>query len=163
MTKLLHNFLLDGILIQSATKSYGKILCHWPFLPDWECLQSPLHHLYSYSLVAYTRWFVIASMLLCFWLESKLIHLLFIREAMWQLDLGPGEEASAVDFIVKAYVCLAKSNSVLIDLKVSVEDWTNMDQIVLEICKRFQMLYSFIFVTARGCYCQYWTWHICKA
>jgi hypothetical protein len=53
MTALLHGLLIDGILTPTAQKSYGQVLRLCPFPPDWERLQSPIHHLRSYSLATH--------------------------------------------------------------------------------------------------------------
>jgi hypothetical protein len=143
MTALLHGLLVDGILTPTAQKSYGRVLRLWPFPPDWERLQSPIHHLRSYSLAAHARWSVIAPTLLRSWLEPEHVHPLFMREAMRKLGAVTGEEERVVDLIVKAFASLAKSNSVLMGLKISAEDRANMGDIIRQTRIRYQQLCSF--------------------
>jgi hypothetical protein len=144
MTALLHGLLLDGILTSAAQKSYGRVLRLWPFPPGWERLQSPIHHLRSYSLAAHARWSIIAPTLLRSWLEPEHVHPLFMREAMRQLaGAETGEEERVVNFIVKAFASLAKSNSVLMGLKISAKDRANMSDIIRQTRVRYQQLCSF--------------------
>jgi hypothetical protein len=143
MTALLHSLLLDGILTATAQKSYGRVLRLWPFPPGWERLQSPIHHLRSYSLAAHARWSIIAPALLRSWLEPEHIHPLFMQEAMKQLGTAAGEEEQVVNFIVKAFASLAKSNSVLMGLKISANDRASIDDIIRQTRIQFQRLCAF--------------------
>jgi hypothetical protein len=62
---------------------------------------------------------------------------------MRQLGAVTGEEERVVDFIVKAFASLAKSNSVLMGLKISAKDRANMDDIIRQTRIRYQQLCSF--------------------
>jgi hypothetical protein len=53
-----------------------------------------------------------------------------MREAMRQLGIITGEEEWVVDFIVRAFASLAKSNSVLMGLKISTKDRANMGDVI---------------------------------
>jgi hypothetical protein len=71
-----------------------------------------------------------------------------MREAMRQLGAVTGEEERVVDLIVKAFASLAKSNSVLMGLKISTEDRANMGDIIRHTRIRYQQLCSF---TSQSC------------
>jgi len=62
---------------------------------------------------------------------------------MRQLGVVTGEEERVVDFIVKAFASLAKSNSVLMGLKISAKDRTNIGDIIRQTRIRYQQLCSF--------------------
>jgi hypothetical protein len=73
------------------------------------------------------------------WLESKHIHQLFNRLAMRVLQTPE----AVVDYVVSSFACLAKSNSVLMGLKVSTEDRLALDDIARETRVRYQALCGF--------------------
>jgi len=139
MTELMHRLLLDGILTGVSQKQYGRELRVWSFPAGWERLMSPLHHLRSYSLAAHARWSVIVPTLLRSWLEPKHIHQLFMRSAKTMLLT----DQDVVDYIVSSFACLAKSNSVLMGLKMTAEDRLALDDIVRRTRVRYQQLCSF--------------------
>jgi hypothetical protein len=67
-----------------------------------------------------------------YWLTSASL------KCMRQLGAVTGEEERVVDFIVKAFASLAKSNSVLMGLKISDNDRANMDDIIRQTRIRYQ-------------------------
>ncbi|SMR62465.1 unnamed protein product [Zymoseptoria tritici ST99CH_1E4] len=50
VTKLMHSVLLDAILTEQAKRQYGELLKVFQFPPDCPRVQSPIHHLKSFSL-----------------------------------------------------------------------------------------------------------------
>ena len=46
----------DSILTGPAARLYAETLRRFPFPPGWPRLQSPIHHLKSYSLSDHARW-----------------------------------------------------------------------------------------------------------
>lgn len=53
--KRLHHLLLEAILIPAAIDSYATALREWSFAPGFARLQSPIHHLKSYSLSEHAK------------------------------------------------------------------------------------------------------------
>lgn len=139
MTGLMHGLLLDGIMTGTSQKEYARQLRLWPFPPGWERLMSPIHHLRSYSLAAHARWSVIAPALLRSWLEPRYIHQHFMRSAKRVLQT----DQDVVDYVVSSFACLAKSNSVLMGLKMSADDRLALDDIVRATRVRYQQLCGF--------------------
>ncbi|KAL7818066.1 hypothetical protein V8C44DRAFT_211757 [Trichoderma aethiopicum] len=138
MSELMHGLLMDRILNNTGSKAYTKELRYWPFPPGWERLQSPLHHLRSYSLAAHARWSVIVPGLLRRWLEPGHIHPLFMKEALSHLTTQ--DPVAVVNFVVKGFAKLAKSNSVLMGLKVAQSDRQSMTTIIRETRQHYQQL-----------------------
>lgn len=137
----MHGLLMNGILTETGKKDYARELRTWPFPPGWERLQSPIHHLRSYSLAADARWSIIMPDLLRGWLEPHYIHPKFMAEAHTRLDADSDEVV--VGFIVKAYAMIAKSNSVLVGLNISKPDRDNMLDIVIGARRMYQRLCQF--------------------
>jgi hypothetical protein len=139
ITELMHTLLLGGILSEAGKEAYARNLRTWPFPPGWGRLQSPLHHLKSYSLASHARWSVIVPTLLRSWLRPRHIHKIFLAEGKKQL----GTENDVVEFIVRSFARLAKSNSVLMGLKVSADDRMNLGEIVRAARLAYQQLCQF--------------------
>ena len=59
LSNLLHVLLCDGILTNTAKVEYARALRVWPFPPGANRLQSPIHHLSSYSMSDHARWAMI--------------------------------------------------------------------------------------------------------
>ncbi|KAI1753016.1 hypothetical protein F4782DRAFT_95579 [Xylaria castorea] len=140
MSELMHTLLIDGILADRGKSAYTRQLRVWPFPPGWERLQSPLHHLRSYSLSAHARWSVIIPGMLRSWLKPEFIHRQFLAEGCKRLN---APEQGVVDYIVAAYAKLAKSNSVLMGLKISAEDRAQIGTYVRNTRETYQQLCLF--------------------
>ncbi|KAI8171048.1 hypothetical protein KHU50_005759 [Colletotrichum sp. SAR 10_65] len=136
MSELMHNTLLDRVLSESGRLAYNEKLRYWPMPVGWEGLQSPIRHLKSYSLAAHARWSIIIPCLLRSWLKPSHLHKLFLEEGQRRL----GNDGAVIDFVVRSYATLAKSNSVLMSLKVSAEDRANVVGIIRATRLRYQML-----------------------
>ena len=132
--KLMHEMLLQGILTVSGAKSYARCLRQFPFPKGWGRLQSPLHHLKSYSFSDQARWCVIVPGLLRVWLERSLIQPHFFAAAL-------AHTKDPVGFIVSSYAAFAKSTSLLVSDHIDIRaDRDNLDAIVTTGREAFQQL-----------------------
>lgn len=136
LTNLMHILLKDGILKPESREEYALALRVWKFPPNAKRLQSPLHHLGSYSLSEHAIWSVTAPPFLRHWLRKRHIKELFIQN----LTIKYPEMGSAVDMVVKTCAAIAKSNSVLMSWSVSSADRENTQEIVYEARKMFNQL-----------------------
>jgi hypothetical protein len=103
-SKQLHELLVETILSAAGSRSYAITLRRFPFPPSWPRLQSPLHHLKSYSLSDHARWSCIIPGLLRCWLQETHVQPHFFRA----IQNTGGDPIST---IVKAFAAVARSNS----------------------------------------------------
>lgn len=103
---------------------------------QWQRLQSPLHHLQSHSLASHAGWSIIVPGLLRRSMKPGHIHHLFLREVLTHIKSQDPKDV--VNFIVVAFAKLAKSNSVLMGLKVSHDDRLKRIDIILDARRRYQ-------------------------
>jgi hypothetical protein len=127
--------LRDSILTKLARQEYAAVLRSWPFPPGCQRLQSPLHHLASYSLSDHARWSIIIPALLRHWLRETHIQPFFADQAR--------QNGDPVNLIVATCAAIAKSNSVLMGRKISYTDRQNMDQIIRKARLMFSQLCNF--------------------
>ena len=111
-----HDTLIQAFLTKPASKEYNTHLRTFPFPPTWARLQSPLHHLKSYSLSDHARWSIIVPVLLRQWLKPHHVQPHFATAV-----LADGDH-NAVDFVIGCYAAFAKSNSVLMGSQITQED-----------------------------------------
>jgi hypothetical protein len=81
ISRMMHELLIQGILTPTATKAYGRRLRQFPFPKGWGRLQSPVHHLKSYSLSDHARWAAIIPGLLRTWLTEGRMQSHFFHAA----------------------------------------------------------------------------------
>jgi len=137
MTQLMHNLLIKAILTSAGVKQYAQMLRTWKFPAGWNRLQSPVHYLGSYNLSAHARWSIIIPGLLNFWLEEKYVNTKFGNNSALHDALEGG---SVVNYVVRAFAALAKSNSVLMGSRISAEDRQNMREIITRARAMYQQL-----------------------
>ena len=145
MTKQLHLLLIETILTTAAGKLYNKQLRQWPFPPGYARLQSPVHHLKSYSLAEHARWSIIIPTLLRMWLRKEHIQPLFMHKlkAVLKSPLDTrGADNNAVDTIVRCFAALARSNSVLMADKLTRQERTNLTFTIQSFRYQYQQLLS---------------------
>jgi len=135
LSNLMHFMLRDSILTKLARQEYAAVLRSWPFPPGCQRLQSPLHHLASYSLSDHARWSIIIPALLRHWLRETHVQPFFADQARQYGD--------PVNLIVATCAAIAKSNSVLMGRKISYTDRQNMDQIIRKARLMFSQLCNF--------------------
>jgi hypothetical protein len=133
LASLSHEMFVQAVLTTAAGKEYNNFLRSFPFPPGWARLQSPLHHLRSYSLSEHARWAIIIPVLLRKFLKEGHMKKHFV-EAVKAMGETP------VEFVVSCYAALAKSSSILMGYHISIADRQNMDNIVREGRRRFQEL-----------------------
>jgi len=132
--RLMHEILIQAVLTTQALKSYVRTLRMFPFPKGWGRLQSPLHHLKSYSLSDHARWSIIIPGLLRSWLTERHIQPFFFNAAR-------SHTRDPVGFIVSTYAAAAKSTSLLVSDRIeSEDDRLNLHAIILRARQRFQQL-----------------------
>ena len=145
LCKQLHQLLLEAILTAQATEQYATAMKQWPFAPGFPRLQSPVHHLKSYSLSDHARWIVVIPGLLRCWLEER--HLQPHYRIAMQRRLVNDEHAFTVtEMIVRVFGFVARSTSLLMTAELK-----GRDQLLNTIKKarsEFQMLLSVAAVAA---------------
>lgn len=137
LSGMMHMLLRDGLLAPNCRGEYAVQLRSWKFPPGWQRLQSPIHHLASYTLSEHARWSIVVPGLLRHWLRRFHLNPVFV---------GNFERRSAedpADYIVRACAMIAKSNSVLMGRQVSQEDRANMADIIFTARSRFNQLCHF--------------------
>lgn len=135
IANLMHFLLRDGILTKTARVEYASVLRGWPFPPGAPRLQSPTHHLGSYSMSDHGRWTIIIPALLRDWLEEKHLMPRFVAQIQQNQP-----DASPVDVVVSTTAAIAKSNSVLMGRKMSDVDRKNMGAIIRRARTMFNQL-----------------------
>jgi hypothetical protein len=133
LSKQMHELLVEAILSVSAAKLYAAKLSKFPFPPGWGRLQSPLHHLKSYSLSDHARWSIIVPCLLRLWLRKEHLHPLFFAAAA-------KHTTDPVAYVVSSFAAVAKSNSVLMGDKISPINRINLLDIVKHARLQYQTL-----------------------
>ena len=134
ITKQLHMLLMTAILTSKRQKSYAEQLHLFKYSSGWDCLQSFIHHLGSYSLQKHRQWSVIVPALLCCWLREEYIQSLFENSMLrvFQTD------TFSVNVIVISFTAIAKSNILLMSDSMTTEDWRSFSDTV----KAAQMLWQ---------------------
>lgn len=120
---LMHFLLRDGILKKDARIAYAAVLRTWPFPPGSQRLQSPVHHLASYSLSDHARWSVTVPALLRHWLKEEHMLPKFVNTVHENND-------DPVAIVVATVAAIAKSNSALMAQKLTAAYRRDMDAIV---------------------------------
>lgn len=131
---MLYNLLLDSVLIPKGSKDYTKTLRTFPFLPSQPRIQGLLYYLKSYSISEHVRQSVVILMLLRYWLRKKHLRLYLLRVLEGNSITDP------IGYIVSQFVGIARSNSVLISLSISVADREDMYIIVYSYRANLQQL-----------------------
>ena len=131
ISSLAHEMLIQAILTKAASKEYTLELQKFPCPPGWARLQSPLHHLKSYSLSDHVRWSIIAPILLRVWLRKSHFQKHF---------LDATKDQDSVAFVVSCYAAFAKSNSILMGNYITQEDRARMEDTIKLGRTQFQAL-----------------------
>ena len=140
MTKLLHAFLVEAILHDNKSRHlYTSQLQRFPSPPGWNRLQSPLHHLGSYTLSEHARWSIIAPPLLRIWLREEHISPFFLL-GMQKEFAEELVERSPVDIIVSCFAANAKSNSLLMHTHMTSKDRQDFAILIFRSRTLFQRL-----------------------
>ena len=146
-SKRLHELLIEGILSPKAVKLYASFLrTTFPFPPTFARLQSPVHHLKSYSLSDHAQWSIVIPILLACWLRDFHIQPLFLkcfRELLITdglLPFGSDNNTVVISWVIRSYALAAKSNSILMTDETKASDSENLVDIVKEGRKAFQRL-----------------------
>jgi len=142
ISRLMHELLMDAILTPNASREYHAQLRVFPFPPGFAKLQSPIHHLKSYSLSDHARWSIIIAPLLRCWLEISHIKPLYVaalREKLQQ-RVADVTDIAVVNSVVECFAALAKNNSILMASYISAQDRENMIPIIIKCRQMFQSL-----------------------
>lgn len=126
ITKQLHELLMNEILTTKSQQEYANRLRNFCYPSNWGRLQSPMHHLGSYSLQEHTRWSVISPVLLRVWLRAHHVRPLFLRgiEKAWKGHIPGGQ--SPINFIVALFAAVGRSNAILMSDSISNADQTQI-------------------------------------
>ena len=133
LSRRMHALLVEAILSPVGAKIYAAYLRLFPFPQTWPRLQSPTHHLKSYSLSDHGRWSCIIPGLLRCWLRGKYIQPHFLQ----RLQLNGRDPLQT---IVAAYGAMARSNTLLMSDSIATSDRANFEAIVKEGRKQYQLL-----------------------
>ena len=112
MCKQAHQLLLETVLTPTGINLYATVLRRWPFAPGFARLQSPIHHLKSYSLSEHARWIVVIPALLRCWLRDNFVHPYFLTAGQQYL-MRYRINLTVSDYITKVFALIAKSTSLL--------------------------------------------------
>ncbi|TFB02594.1 hypothetical protein CCMA1212_005569 [Trichoderma ghanense] len=139
LTHLMHAALLD-LLNADAREEYTRLLRQWPFPSGWGRLQSPVHHLESYTLAEHARWPVVVPCLLRSWLQRSHMHGFVFDEFVRYISPEAVDEQQVLDTVVSLFAKVAKSNSVLMGTNVSRSDRARMRDIIIDAREGFRLL-----------------------
>ncbi|KAL9036395.1 MAG: hypothetical protein Q9180_004325 [Flavoplaca navasiana] len=137
LCKQLHQLLLDAILSPSAVELYAGVLRRWPFAPGFARVQSPIHHLKSYSLSEHARWIVVVPALLRCWLRPQHLQPLYLNSMQEAVD-ARNDGFTATNSIVRAFSYMARSTSLLMTDRLT--ERSKLLSIVKRARGEFQML-----------------------
>ena len=118
--KQLHHLLIDAILTPTASREYAIVLRSWPFAPGFARIQSPIHHLKSYSLSEHARWIVIIPGLLRCWLAEEHMRDAFLSALRAHLMRNDGVTVTGT--IVRTFASVARSTSLLMTDELKERD-----------------------------------------
>ena len=145
----LHHLLLEAILTTTATQSYATAIRQWPFAPGFARIQSPIHHLKSYSLSEHARWIVVVPALLRCWLQKQHLQPFYFNALQAHLVLTQSR-FTATETIVRVFGFVAKSTSLLMTDKLKVKGREQLLDVVKKARSEFQILLSVAAVTANA-------------
>jgi hypothetical protein len=142
LSRIMHNLLLDTILIKAAGREYAAKLRCFPFPPSWPRVQGPLHHLKSHRLSEHARWSIVVPLILRLWLRERHVqpYLLAILNKRVHDGLSSLEP---VDQIVECFAAAATSNCILMGDSISPEDRASLDAIITDHRLKLQALLQF--------------------
>lgn len=122
ITKQLHLLLMNAILTIPSQREYADQLRKFRYPSGWGRLQSPLHHLGSYSLQEHARWSIIVPGFLRLWLCTRHVQPLFLKsiEKAWKGRIPGGQ--SPLNFIVISFAAIGRSNANLMSDSISVSN-----------------------------------------
>lgn len=140
MSKQVHTLLLEHILTTAGSTEYASTLRIWPFPPGFGRLQSPIHHLKSYSLQEHARWLIIAPGLLRCWLAEGHLKPHFAA-AIYDRNCRTRQTPSPVTHtIISAFVAIARSMWALMTDEMDSSTRSTLGRIVLEGRRQWQIL-----------------------
>ena len=147
MCKHMHTLLMETMLTTAGAHRYATVLRSWPFAPGFGRLQSPIHHLKSYSLSEHGKWIIVIPGLLRCWLRAKFIQPLYLEATnayVNRYSVG----LTATEFITKVFGLVAQSTCMLM-----IDELTERAQLV-DVVKgarsHFQVLLEFAIVAANS-------------
>ncbi|KAK3403030.1 hypothetical protein B0T20DRAFT_449951 [Sordaria brevicollis] len=134
IAQMIHELLCDSILTPTGKAEYAVQLRAWPFPPGWQRLQSPFSHRLSWQMVHYGRWLIIAPAMLLHWLKRERM-----RAQFYDRVVATGRDP--VELIVETLAKMAKSTSTLMGVKLSKQDYHQIDNIVHEARHMYNQLH----------------------
>lgn len=138
----LHQLFLEAMLTGSAKLEYATVLRTFPFPPGYARLQSPLHHLKSYSMSDHGRWMVIAPILLRCWLREKHLKTHYLTAIQKHLR-SVSDPVTVSQCVVKAFATVAKSTTLLMARSMASSTRETLGKSIKEGRAQFQMLIQF--------------------
>ncbi|KAI5300557.1 hypothetical protein KEM56_002359 [Ascosphaera pollenicola] len=103
-----------AMMTPAGQREYCQIFLHFPVPSGWTAIQAPLHHLKSFQIQEYEKVSIINPILLRLYLEPHWI-LDKVRRALaivfLSKDVNPSD--ADINFIIKAFALIAKSNCLL--------------------------------------------------
>ena len=147
LCKQLHHLLLETILTAGGSTAYVAALRTWPFAPGFARIQSPLHHLKSYSLSEHARWIIVVPALLLCCLREQHIQPYYLSAVRTHLAQHPSD-FTATEFITRVFAFAARSTSLL--MTDELKERAQLITIVKRARSHFQILLSFAAVAANN-------------
>ena len=129
----IYEMLIDIFFILIFRLEYCSTLQHQRFPPGQGSIPSPKYYLKSYNLLAYSKWSIIAPLLLEVQLEKDYINLYIFkaqRDYLFKNEPNPSDNY-CVKAIYIALVTIARSNSVLIYTRNTIEQYNELENLVL--------------------------------
>jgi hypothetical protein len=142
IVRQLHTLLVDSILSTASVKQYTLFLQKFPFPPGFGRLQSPLHHLKSYSLSEHGRWAVVIPVLLRCWLRDKHIRPAFLS-AIQDHAIRTQDPSTPANVIIRAFAAVVQCTSALMTRTMEPETRSRLGDCVKHGRAQFQLLLKF--------------------
>ena len=113
---------MNAILTVPSQKLYADQLRKFRYPSGWGKLQSPIHHLGSYSLQKHARWSIIVPVLMRLWLRTEHVQPLFLSgvEKAWKSHIPTGH--SPLHFIILFFAAVGQSNVFLMSDVISTSE-----------------------------------------
>ena len=112
ISRIMHSFLLSSVLSKKGSSLYLKAFQTFRYPPGWPHIQSPISHIWSWSLSEAGRASLLMPLILRSHATIRWYRLPFLQAADTVFNV-PEENATAVRAIVKAFGQIALSNSLV--------------------------------------------------
>lgn len=147
ITRMSHTLLIEAILSTKGQDEYTAAFQNFPFPSGWKRIQSPIHHLNSFQIQEFARASILTPLILRTFMRPHWISDAFLSA----IAIIFGKDTSPIDLIVRAYVEIARSNSILACRTVAPESRLCMKKVVVSARSQLMDLLETAAVASDDC------------